>query len=269
MRLGVCTRVRDEQNILGEWVQHYLSLGFSRAVIYDDHSVPPVHQTLSTYNFDERVTVVTLPTENQAQAYQEGLRLLAGDCDWVLLCDADEFLWTSGRSVADHLATFGPEVGTVLVSWLVYGTSGIQRMDPGRPVREQFVVRERFTSGWNYWVKSFVRPQLPDLKVWVHVSFSPTHTVRLASGQEVDPYNRSLPSDPPHPVLLSERVFGLDVSQAHMLLVHYMTRDFETMAHKSHRNHNLEDIGNKYTMGWYKANFEEAEIDNRMHRYLG
>ena len=271
MRFGVCTRVRDEQNILEEWVQHYLALGFSRAVIYDDQSNPPVSDTLRAYRHDVRVTVVSAPTENQAHAYREGLRLCAADCDWVLLCDADEFLWTEEKGVAEFLATFGPEVGTVLVNWLVYGTSWITRMDPYRPVREQFVLRERYTSQWNRWVKSFVRPQLADLNVWVHVSASPSHSIRLATGEEVSSQARSAPANQsglPHPVLFSERVYGLDVSRAPVLLVHYMTRDFETMAMKSHRNKNLQDIKSRYTMKWYEAFFEEAEFDDRMHKYL-
>lgn len=259
--------MRDEQHILEEWLQHYLDLGFERVVIFDDKSSPPVGHTLRAHSGDPRLKVISSHTDDQVHAFSDGLRRYAQDCDWVLLCDADEFLWTDGRSVADHLSTFGPEVGTVLVSWLVFGTSYISCMDRLRPVREQFILREKFSSGWNTWVKSFVRPGLKALRVGVHVSAAPTtHTIRLATGEEV--FLDAPPQDKNQPTLVSERVVNLDISSAPVLLVHYMTLDFENMARKRLRNRNLQDIKDRYSPEWYQVFFEDAEFDDRMHRYI-
>lgn len=102
MSIGVCARVKDEQKIISEWVCHYLRLGFERVVIYDDGSNPPVKKTLVDC-IDSKVVVVDSPTANQAEAYSDGMSRCS-DLDWMLLCDADEFLWTDGRTITDYLA---------------------------------------------------------------------------------------------------------------------------------------------------------------------
>ena len=65
MSIGVCARVKDEQNIIREWVRHYLRLRFERVVIYDDGSTPPVKETLADC-VDDKVVVIDSPTANQA-----------------------------------------------------------------------------------------------------------------------------------------------------------------------------------------------------------
>lgn len=266
--IGVCTRVRDEQHILTEWLEHYLvNLRFSRAIIYDDYSNPPVLNTIGKFTNDPRVVVVSSPTKNQAEAYTDGLSRCI-DLDWVLLCDADEFVWTDGRDIREHMATtFPPEVGTVLVNWLVFGTSGLLKLDKRRPIREQFVKREELNCYWNQFVKSFVRPTCPDLRVWVHITSSNQRQMATAGGEIVSQKVKDETGNT-GPCIEGERVVGLDHQTSPVLMVHYMTLDFESMAKKSIRNKALADIGMKYTKHWYEHTMKDSVVDRRMHKYL-
>lgn len=256
VKVGVCARVKDEDRILEEWVRHYFDLGFTKVVIYDDDSKTPVVNLLSHLVADERLHVEVRPTKNQFEAYSDVMEKYRADVDWMLLCDADEFLWTDGRTVHGFLASFSEDIGTVLLNWLVYGTGGIRKMDPHQSIKSQFTVRERFDSPWNRFVKSFVRTGLPDLKVWVHVTHSAHKKTVDANGQSV----------------AIERVkrtenHRVKVDQMPVLLVHYMTLDETHMAMKCIRNRALCDIGAKYTRMWYKNMFNDDHRDDRMLKY--
>ena len=256
MTVGVCARVKDEQRIIRDWVRHYLRFGFDRVILYDDGSNPPVKETLAD-NTDDRVIVIDTPTANQGEAYRDGLARCK-DLDWVLLCDADEFLWTDGRDIKSYLASAPEHVGTILVHWLTYGTSGIQKMHPHMSIFRQFTMREPYTSYLNGYVKSFVRPAMTDMHVWVHVTCSPHKAIIHANGTRILDRENLLKTEYQTPV-------GLD--KMPMLLAHYMTLDHETMARKAIRNKALTDIGNKYTPSWYKQMFTDSVRDRRMVIY--
>ena len=58
-----------------------------------------------------------------------------------------------------------------------------------------------------------------------------------------------------------------DLSTMPLLLVHYMTLDWENMARKAVRNKALANIGAKYTPAWYKTMFTDSVQDLRMLKY--
>ena len=256
MKVGICTKVKDEQHIIREWVRHYLRLGFDRIIIYDDNSYPPVKKTLRD-NDNDAVIIIDTPTTNQAEAYKDGLSRCE-DLDWVLLCDADEFIWTDGRDLKLYLTSAPEQVGTILLNWLTYGTSGIIKMRSDISIFQQFISREPYISYLNGYVKSFVRPKMADIHIWVHISYSPHRLVACADGTII----RNIKA-----LSRSERVAPISLGKMPILLVHYMTLDYETMARKSVRNKSLTDIGDKYTLEWYERTFTDSVIDRRMMVY--
>ena len=255
--IGVCARVKDEQNIIREWVRHYIRLGFERIVIYDDGSNPPVKETLADC-VDSKVVIIDSPTANQPEAYSDGMSRCS-DLDWMLLCDADEFLWTDGRAITDYLAAVPDAVGTVLVHWLTYGTSGIQKMAPDVSIFRQFTRREPYGSGLNAYVKSIVRTRMENTHIWVHVSCSPDRAITEANGTPI--------TDRAH-CQHHEATAIPDLATMPLLLVHYMTLDWENMARKAVRNKALANIGPKYTPAWYQRMFTDSVQDLRMLKYV-
>ena len=58
-----------------------------------------------------------------------------------------------------------------------------------------------------------------------------------------------------------------DLNTMPLLLVHYMTLDWDNMAIKAAQNRAPTDIGAKYTPAWYHAMFTDTVRDMRMLKY--
>ena len=99
---------------------------------------------------------------------------------------------------------------------------------------------------------------MTDMHVWVHVSCSSNKAIIHADGTRIQDRKALLKSEYQVPV-------NLDTMP--ILLVHYMTLDYETMARKTVRNKALTDIGDKYTLSWYTRTFTDSVRDRRMVAY--
>jgi hypothetical protein len=156
MKIGVCIRAKDEI-IINDWVNYYLKLGFDKIIIYDNMSNPSLKETI---NYSDKVEILidTFAYSNQPVIYQECINNNK-DLDWLLLCDADEFIYCK-ENIKNFLSQFSEDTCTILINWLVFGTSGLQVFDKSKTVFEQFKKRENYSHFWNIFVKSFIRPKL-------------------------------------------------------------------------------------------------------------
>ena len=271
MKIGVCIRAKDEQKIICDWVRHYLNLGFDKIFIYDNMSEPSIENTLKEKNIPPHllnnkifIKIDTFPHSNQPVIYQECIDENK-DLDWILLCDADEFLWLKQGTIKDFLSHFSDNTCTVLINWLVYGTSNLQTYDRNKSVYEQFILREDYSHFWNGFVKSFVRPKLIEKIGNVHVTHNNNYKVRNI-------YNNILTIK--HPDKCNYQDINLN-NNSKVVLVHYMTLDFESMLEKFKRNVNgwlLQKEDNKYSLEWYKKapthGFKDNVRDLRMIKYI-
>lgn len=267
MKIGVCIRAKNEQKIICDWVSHYLKLGFDKIFIYDNTSEPKIEDTLNAKGIlSDRIVIKIDPVQhsNQPVVYQECLDENK-DLDWLLLCDADEFLWLKEGTVKDFLSKFSEDTCTVLVNWLVYGTSRLKTYNRDKSVFEQFVLREHYTHFWNIFVKSFVRPKLIDKVGNVHISYN--HNYKCC-----DIYNNRISlGNGPDKCDRPDKFLGDNSS---IVLVHYMTLDYESMLEKFKRNHDgklLEKNNIKYSIEWYKLpqyGFKDNVKDLRMNKYI-
>jgi hypothetical protein len=262
MRIGVCIRAKDEQKIIGDWVNHYLKLDFDKIIIYDNMSNPPISETLQQKGISSdriEIKIDTFPYSGQAPVYQEAINNNK-DLDWLFLCDADEFLWIyREKTVKQWLETFSSDTCTILVNWLVFGTGGRETYDTSKSVFEQFTTREHFRHFWNGFGKSIIRPSLIEKFGDVHQTYNENYKVRNVYNRPITFRNDQYCSDP---------YFS---NNTPVVLVHYMTLDFESMLSKHKRNKNgwlLENSDCKYTLEWYKSNdsygFRDSTKDIRM-----
>jgi len=279
MKIGVCIRAKDEQKLICDWVSHYLRLGFDRIVIYDNLSSPSVSTTLGKAGLlrDEVfVKIDEVLTSNQSAVYQECIDQNK-DLDWLLLCDADEFLWLkpiSGNfTIKDILACLPDDCCTLLINWLVYGTGGLQTYDASKSVFEQFIMRERYNHFWNRFVKSFVRPRLIHEIGNVHITLNPEYKVYSVNKHVIEDGNDLFRAN-------RDRCDVVDNTLSDntpCVLVHYMTLDYESMRSKCIRNHAgglLTKPCNdnpKYSLEWYNSvdvqGFQDNVVDRRMQFY--
>ena len=266
MKIGICIRAKNEQKIIGNWVNHYLKLGFDKIFIYDNMSEPSIENTLKEKNLlNDKIFIKidTFPHSNQPVIYQECINENK-DLDWILLCDADEFLWLKEGTIKDFLLKFSEDTCTILINWLVYGTSNLQTYNKNKSVFEQFILRENYNHFWNTFVKSFVRPKLIEKIGNVHLTYNTSFKIK-------DIYNNILKIKDPNKCDHPDNNLN---NNSPIVLVHYMTLDFESMQDKFKRNRDgwlLEKKDKKYSIEWYKSNhygFKDNIKDMRMKKYI-
>lgn len=268
MKIGVCIRAKNEQKIICDWVNHYLKLGFDKIFIYDNMSEPSIETTLKEKNLlNEKIFIKydSVNVSNQPVIYQECIDQNK-DLDWLLLCDADEFLWLKQGTIKDFLSKFSEDTCTILINWLVYGTSNLQTYDKNKTVFEQFTLRENYSHFWNTFVKSFIRPRAIDKFGNVHITYNKKYKTCDIYGNNIKIGDNSKKCD--------RKDINLN-NNSSVVLVHYMTLDFESMLNKRNKNA-LQCLGftikdNKYSLEWYKSTpygFKDNVQDLRMKKYI-
>jgi|TARA_B110000037_G_scaffold210250_1_gene260365 hypothetical protein len=153
---------------------------------------------------------------------------------------------------------------TVLINWLVYGTSNLQTYDKNKTVFEQFTMREEYSRFWNTFIKSFVRPKLIEKIGNVHITYNENYKV-------CNIYNNILTINDPNKCDYPD--INLN-DNSPLVIVHYMTLDYESMLNKRNKNA-LQCLGftlkeNKYSLEWYKSEiygFKDNIKDLRMKVY--
>jgi hypothetical protein len=266
MKIGVVCRAKDEQLIIKDWISHYIDIGFDRVIVYDNMSNPSIKDTLGDDFVNKNKHILELRQDtvtkwnNVASLFQETIDQMT-DLDWLLMCDADEFIWLQkDLSIKDFLSRFNDEVGTVLINWLTYGTSKLISFDNNKSLFEQFIRRGKYNNFWNRFVKSFIRPNLVKKFINVHISANPEYRICNAFGNNITlDFKQKIKCFIPS---------MLPSSDSPCLLIHYMTLDHETMARKRQRNINgrlaIIKIPHKYTESWYAKQGLDDEVDGRM-----
>jgi hypothetical protein len=128
--LAVCSMVRNESNGIDEWINHYLARGVSHFFIIDDDSDDGCYEILKRHESLGYLTVVVpkmpLSPNRQNLAYNNFIKPLIGDFDWVAILDADEFLWDSeGFSLPNYFSNIPTEISMVNVPMSDFGDNGL------------------------------------------------------------------------------------------------------------------------------------------------
>ena len=137
-------------------------------------------------NINEKIFIKydVVKHSNQPVIYQECIDKNK-DLDWILLSDCDEFLWLKEGTIKDFLSKFSEDTCTILINWLVYGTSNLEKYDNNKTVFNQFTLREEYGHFWNIFVKSFVRPKLIKKFGNVHVTYNKKYKVCNIYGNNI------------------------------------------------------------------------------------
>jgi len=123
----IATMLKDEDNLLEDFVIHHVDLGFDRIIFFDDGSAAPVEKTLSNLpeRYREKTQVERIDVDyygwrssNDAKYFEEDLykawarskqmyfanlaiRRYLQPTDWVAYTDVDEFLWLGAFPTID------------------------------------------------------------------------------------------------------------------------------------------------------------------------
>ena len=260
MYIGVCIRIKDEQKIICDWIKYYLTLGFDKIIIYDNNSFPSIEETLTSKNLYDK-NYIEIILDNSEGNYQH---IVYQKCiennkqlDWLLLCDADEFLYITNGNIKNFLDKFSNDTCTVLINWVVFGSSKNIKFDLTKTVFQQFTMREDYNHFWNHFPKSFIRPKLIENFGNVHTTSNLNYKTKNVYNEEI--FYRNYPFD-------NEIIDKKLSDNTPVIIIHYMTLDLESMVLKREKNmkHGIGlDIYNpKYTLNWYFNNKIQGFKDN-------
>jgi len=108
---------------------------------------PSDHKTLHDWN------------DVQLKAYQHCIGRIQKICNWCAFVDCDEFLFSpQGISLSEGLKEFERYSG-VVVNWVMYGTSNVQKIAPGESTLKALVYRAPLDFCGNLALKSIVKPR--------------------------------------------------------------------------------------------------------------
>ncbi|MSU24194.1 MAG: hypothetical protein EXS32_10280 [Opitutus sp.] len=126
--LAACLCFRDSAPYLHEWLLFHRVQGITRFYLYDNDSADDYLPVLAPWLRDGTVRLRHWPGAAQQQAmFDHCLAHVDRDVAWLAFIDDDEFLYSTNlRPLGETLAAFAPYAG-VAVSWLLYGSSGIQQ----------------------------------------------------------------------------------------------------------------------------------------------
>lgn len=152
MRLIVST-MKDEGPFILEWIAHYLALGFDHFIINSNDCSDGTDLILQRLQDLGIVTHIDNPGPwtggPQRAAYDNAMahpRYAAAD--WVLVCDADEFLDIKvGDGTLDALFAVAPNTDVFTFVWRLFGHSGIVKFED-RFITEQMTMAAAATQIW-------------------------------------------------------------------------------------------------------------------------
>jgi hypothetical protein len=132
VKIGLIVRCKEEPYIL-EFVDYYLKQGIDRIYILDDDS------TYKTYNGlykNEKVEIIPRPLnyvfnlKNQFIRCQELYTKIKNEYDWMVICDADEFISTKkniDNTIRDELETTFKNTQCIKIPWIMMACNSIQK----------------------------------------------------------------------------------------------------------------------------------------------
>jgi len=139
-RLAVLALFKNEAHVLAEWVQHYAAEGATAIHLVNNNSSddyltvlqPFIESGLVVLHNDSRLYA-------QREIYNDQLQMLRPLCQWLLICDLDEFIYArvGHRRCIDVLDGLPAWVSSVQIPWKMFGSSGHYEQ-PSQGVRAGF-----------------------------------------------------------------------------------------------------------------------------------
>jgi len=163
--LTVCAIFQNEAQWLKEWIEFHTLVGVDHFVLYNHDSVDDWHEVVAPYIEEGRVEVIDFcgrfdrGTQAQPRAYIDCQKRLVHRTTWIAFIDIDEYLVPTVDDNLKEILQEYERYGGVVVNWRCFGTSGVERLEPGELLIER-LTRAATREGDRSWlVKSIVRPE--------------------------------------------------------------------------------------------------------------
>jgi Glycosyl transferase family 2 len=143
MKIALTLLVRDEIDIIDDFLRYHFGLGVDFVVATDHMSTDGTTAILEGYEREGRLHLIRESSEvfRQAEWVTRMARLAATDfsADWVVNSDVDEFWWPRDGTLREVLASVPPRFGVAHGFWRHF----VLRPETGEPFFERMTVRRR------------------------------------------------------------------------------------------------------------------------------
>jgi hypothetical protein len=175
INVGICLIIKNENQYLDEWLEHYRKLGVDKFFIYDNNSSTPIKID------DNDVDVILWDNElfgSQNNAYldccQKNLSF-----DFIGFFDTDEFYFSKSMNIKsdiNHFKSLYGDFDGFAIYWRLYG-----KQSP------YFTERQSIEMYTQYYEDAHIKSLLNPKKV---VSFGQPHFASLLNGKYIDELGR-------------------------------------------------------------------------------
>jgi hypothetical protein len=143
MKVVLTLLVRDEVDVVDDFLRYHLDRGVDFVVATDHRSVDGTTDVLARYAREGHVHVIDESSESfrQAEWVTRMARLAATDfgADWVVNSDVDEFWWPRDGALRDVLTAVPPRFGVVHGLWRHF----VLRPETPEPFFERMTIRRK------------------------------------------------------------------------------------------------------------------------------
>ena len=155
--LAIGAIMKNEGPYLKEWLDFHILVGVTKFYLYDNESNDDTVKILQPYIKKGIVEYTYWPGRAmQMPAYHDIINKHSLDTRWLALIDLDEFLVpVVNDTVPEFLHTLPAGFAQLVVSWVIYGSSG-HKTKPKGLVIENF--KHHASKTWG--VKSIINPRL-------------------------------------------------------------------------------------------------------------
>jgi glycosyltransferase involved in cell wall biosynthesis len=154
--LAACCTVKNEANIILEWMAFHRAVGIEKLIIIDNGSTDSTVDIIRSFRDQDSIELILSPERvSQVDLYNRVLHKYANEIEWCAFIDADEFLYpTDGFDLRTSIPQFG-EIGAIAVHWHIYGSSGYADRPEGLVI-ENYLRRAESDFVFNRHVKCIV-----------------------------------------------------------------------------------------------------------------
>jgi len=163
--LTVCAIFQNDSKYMPEWIEFHNRQGVEHFYLYNNRSMDDWERYLSPYVKSGLIEIINWPytptsivewIEIQCAAYNHAIIHFGKKMKWCAFIDTDEFLFSPEKSTLPEILKEFKHYGGVVVNWMMYGTSGIEKTDGY--ILDKLLYRAENSHICHKSLKSIVRP---------------------------------------------------------------------------------------------------------------
>jgi len=146
--ISILSMFKNEEMIMEEWIQHYISEGIEHFYLIDNGSTD--NYGLIVNKYADKITLVVDPTRDnvatQPLLYNKHfLETIKMESEWIIIADMDEYIYSRNnfKLISDYIKTIPEHVESILMPWKNFGNNNIN-LQP-KSIKSSFTKREDFS----------------------------------------------------------------------------------------------------------------------------